>query len=315
MKIRSVLPGSPDYPSALYALETPPALRVLGVYDASAPAATVVGTRTPSDEGYSFAFELGVALAKADLTVVSGGALGIDQAAHLGALSAMGRTVAFTGCGLASIQVEHRGLFKTIVEGGGALVSPFSDDTVARRHHFFFRNELMALVGRSTILVECGVRSGARNTMKHARGHARPRAAVPHAPWTRGVGTGLELKLGASALLSSSDALRISGVACEEEGDLTIEVLADSIPEARPMRRAKPNPKRCRPLPPSLSPLARSILRLLSHKGLLGTDEIAESLGSGVGDLAMELLHLEVEGILRFASGGYELTGAYDLLS
>jgi hypothetical protein len=103
------------------------------------------------------------------------------------------------------------------------------------------------------------------------------------------------------------------GVPCDDDGDLTIEVLADSIREARPKGRSKPNAKRRRPLPPSLSSLARAILRLLSQRGPLGTDEIGESLGSGVGDLAMELLHLEVEGIVRFAAGGYELTGTYDV--
>ncbi len=312
MTIRSLLPHTPEYPSALHTLRDPPTLRVLGVYDVSAPCATVVGTRTPTDEGYGFAFELGVAMAKAGLTVVSGGALGIDQAAHLGALSVSGSTVAFIGCGLGSIQEQHRELFDAIVDGGGALVSPFSDDTVARRHHFFFRNELMALVGRSTILVECGVRSGARNTMKHAREYERPRAAVPHAPWTRGVGTGLELKLGATVLLSSSDALRLSGVPCEDDGDLTIEMIHDANPEP-PTKRRKPNPKRRRSLPPNLSPLARSILRLLARVGSLATDELAESLGGGVGDLAMELLHLEVEGIVCFGPRGYELTAAYDV--
>lgn len=316
VKARTLQPGSPDYPSALYALDEPPALRVLGEYDVEAPCATVVGTRVPTDEGASFAFELGGALARSRVTVVSGGALGIDHAAHLGAVAAQGSTVAFLGCGLGKIQEEHRELFETIVKGGGALVSAFPDRTVARRHNFFLRNELMALVGRCTIVVECGVRSGARNTMKHARQHARPHAAVPHAPWSRGVGTGVELQLGASVVLCPADALRLSGVEVTDARHFRTSPSASPRPVA-PASRVKPETKApTRPklaLPSTLSPLARAIIRMLSRKGPLATEDLAEAVGSHVGELAMELLQLEVEGVLRYGANAYELTTTFDV--
>ncbi len=131
-------------------------------------AVAVVGARAATGYGAFVAEDFGYGLAAAGFTVVSGAALGIDGAAHRGALAAEVPTVAVLACGIDQCYPrEHTGLLARIVETG-LLVSEYPAGAVAARHRFLVRNRLIAALGAGTVVVEAGGRSGAQRTARDA---------------------------------------------------------------------------------------------------------------------------------------------------
>lgn len=302
----TLAPPSSDYPKALLVLREQPVLRVRGHFDFERPAIAVVGKREASRESLAFTEQLTRALVREGFSIVSGGALGIDAAAHRAAIAAGGRTAALIGSGLARVQAQHVELFREIVDGGGAIVSPFEDRTAAKNHQFFRRNELVVLLSQATVVIECGYRSGARNTAHHARKHRRPLGVVPHAPWTIGAGTGLELQLGAIPVLSVKDVLalvqaqlpseRTANEKASQAGEKASRVGApDAVPAAEAAQ-----------LWASLSEQDRQLLKALAP-GPASLSLLAERLERPPQTLAASLLGLECRGVLRFAGDAYAL--------
>ena len=165
-----VLPmTSPRYPESLSELTDPPPLLFLkGRWELLAgPAVAIVGSRRATEVGRRAAETMGRILAEAGVTVVSGMALGIDGAAHRGALQGGGNTVAVLGSGLRVIYPRsHRSLFREIGERG-LLVSEFLPHETALPHHFPKRNRIIAALARAVVVVEAGRRSGALITVDH----------------------------------------------------------------------------------------------------------------------------------------------------
>jgi DNA processing protein len=194
------------YPPELRSLATPPdALWVRGALPVATGVA-VVGTRQPSDEALRFAFQLGAALARENLVVWSGGALGIDQAAHEGALSAGGASVLVAGGGLdARFPADRNGLYAR-VGAAGALVSIVDDRVPPQPWIFLARNGVLAAMTSATVVVECPLRSGARSTAAAARRLGRPVWIAPQAPWSPFVrAVREEHRLGARLLMEIPD--------------------------------------------------------------------------------------------------------------
>ncbi len=134
-----------DYPYLLRDLSHPPDPVLVHGELLPAPAVAIVGTRTPSDEALTYAHRLAFRLARRGVTVWSGGAVGIDAAAHVGALDAGGRTIAVVPTGLDHCYpTKHAALYAEIVVAGGALVSPFERAREAARPNFFQRNAVLA---------------------------------------------------------------------------------------------------------------------------------------------------------------------------
>ncbi len=175
----------PAYPPGLRALAAPPAvLHVAGgrerVIDLlfGEPVA-IVGSRGASAYGLDVARSLGRGLAAAGLTVVSGMALGVDSAAHTGALEAGGPTVAVLPTAAnRPYPAGRRALHRRIV-AGGAAVSELGPGAGLRRWMFPARNRIIAALAAMTVVVEAGERSGALVTARLARGIGRPVGAVP----------------------------------------------------------------------------------------------------------------------------------------
>ncbi len=207
---RCVLTGT-SLPVGLADLADPPQLLYCVGELPPVPWVAVVGTRGASDAAVSFARELAASLCGAGVTVASGGARGIDAAAHEGALDVGGRTVVVAPSGyLRPSPSDHAELFRRIVDGGGAHLSPFEDDHVARRHTFFLRNAVLVACSALVVVVESPLRSGARNAASVARKCGRPLFVVPHPPWhRRGLGCIEELRLGAQPLSSVKQILRV----------------------------------------------------------------------------------------------------------
>lgn len=183
---RLVCPGDEEWPSALADLDHVGAgclaLWVRGsasLRDVCTQAVAVVGTRAPTDYGLSVATELAIGLTERGWTVVSGLALGIDAAAHRGALAAGGPTVAVLACGVdVAYPGANRGLYQRVIETG-AVVSEQPPGSAPHRGRFLVRNRLIAALSAGTVVVEAAPRSGARSTARHAAELFRHVMAVP----------------------------------------------------------------------------------------------------------------------------------------
>lgn len=173
-------------------------------------AIAVVGTRYADEDALAFAFELGRELAAAGRTVVSGGALGIDAAAHRGALDAGGPTVAVLATGFdPAYPPSHRELFAEIA-AEGALVSEADDGSPPAGWTFLARNRLIAALGSAVVVVQAPARSGALSTARLALRLNKPVFTVPYAPWqVRGEGCLALLRQGAAVCTSVRDVLSV----------------------------------------------------------------------------------------------------------
>lgn len=168
---RFLLRGDPDYPE-LGRLPDPPELLTLrgSLGEAgTGRAVAVIGARRADPAAVALARSLGAALARAGHTVVSGGALGIDAAAHAGALDGGGATVAVLGSGLLDPHpAGNRRLFARMLESGGGLLSELPPRAPARAWHFPRRNRLVAALARALVVVRAGARSGCAHTVEAA---------------------------------------------------------------------------------------------------------------------------------------------------
>ncbi|MGH3969740.1 MAG: DNA-processing protein DprA, partial [Mycobacterium sp.] len=142
-------------------------------------AAAVVGTRAATTYGEHVAADLAAGLAERDVVVVSGGAYGIDGAAHRAALAADGITVAVLAGGIDILYpAGHSGLLHRI-GSRGLLVTEYPPGVRPARHRFLTRNRLVAAFAGAAVVVEAGLRSGAANTAAWARALGRVVGAVP----------------------------------------------------------------------------------------------------------------------------------------
>lgn len=183
-------------------------VHVRGDLDLDAPRIAIVGSRSCTAYGERVAADLAAGLVGLGWVVVSGGAYGIDAAAHRGALTAGGTTWAVMPSGLGrTYPAAHARLFEHITNGNGALLSEYDDDTVPSRERFLARNRVIALLATSgVIVVEAGLRSGSLNAARHARELGRPLYAVP-GPVTSMQSTGCHdlIRQGAMLLTQASD--------------------------------------------------------------------------------------------------------------
>lgn len=181
---RFLVPGDGEWPTQLQALgaAAPLGLYVVGgdLRLAAVRSVAVVGSRAASEYGANVASEIATDLALRGWAVVSGGAYGIDAAAHRGALVASGTTVAVLACGVDTAYPRgHTDLFDRIISEGGILVAELPPGTTPTKPRFLQRNRVIATLTRGTVVVEAQLRSGALNTAAHARRLTRPVMVVP----------------------------------------------------------------------------------------------------------------------------------------
>ncbi|MEO6361825.1 MAG: DNA-processing protein DprA [Caldimonas sp.] len=186
-----VVLGDPRYPPALFEAADPPLLLyVHGRIELLArPSIAIVGSRNATPQGLENARAFGEHLSRAGWVVVSGLALGIDGAAHEGALQGGAGTIAVVGTGLDRVYpARHRALARRIAEAG-LLVSELSIGTPALPPHFPVRNRIIAGLSRGTLVVEAAVQSGSLITARLASEAGRDVFAIPgsiHSPQARG---------------------------------------------------------------------------------------------------------------------------------
>jgi DNA processing protein len=165
----------------------------------------IVGARHAADEAVELAAETARVLAESGVVVVSGGALGIDAAAHRGALAAGGRTWAVAGTGPDHCFPGcHADLFETIARGPGAMIWPFGPGC---RRAFLARNRVLVALADAVVVVQAGARSGALHAASCARELGKALWVVPAAPWMRNFSGSLKLLASGACVLTSVDPL------------------------------------------------------------------------------------------------------------
>jgi DNA processing protein len=280
--------GADGYPAPLHDLDEPPvALHGIGAAElvrgiTRDSAVAIVGSRHPSAYGLEVAEELGHLLAGAGLVVVSGMALGIDAAAHRGALEAGGSTVAVLGGGPDVVYPRsERRLYERIV-ATGAVASEMPPGTAPGRGCFPRRNRIMAALGAMTVVVEAAQPSGSLITAEQAAKLGREVGAVPGRVTSRVArGTNGLLAEGAAVICDAQDVLdRMLGVG------------------GRTARREGPA-------------LEDELARLLEavERGSATPDAAAAAAGIAAADAAVGLARLELIGyLLADPAGRYERT-------
>lgn len=272
---------NPAYPAALLHTADPPLMLYTQGSVAVAeigPALAIVGSRNPTPQGAANAQAFASALAQAGLTVVSGLALGIDGAAHSGALAVGGATVAVVGTGLDRVYPrQHRELAHRITRCG-LLVSEFPLGTPPLAHHFPRRNRIIAGLSQGTLVVEAALASGSLITAKQALEQGREVFAIPgsiHSPQSRGCHA--LIRQGAKLVESAQDVL--------EELPLFT---------GKAMRPA---------LEPASADAENPLLAALGHDPV-SLDALQARTGLPTAQLQAGLLTLELDGLVARLPGG-----------
>jgi DNA processing protein len=248
----------------------------------------IVGSRASTPYGEHVAADLGYGLADRDWTVVSGGAFGIDAAAHRGALAASGRTIAVLACGIdRPYPLSHVNLFERIAEEG-LLVSEWPPGADPHRRRFLIRNRVIAAATRGTVMVEAGLRSGARFTLRRAREMCRITMAVP-GPVTSAMSAGSHEEL------REPDCILVAEVAHVVDAVGVIGV------DLAPVPRAEETPL------DRLSPLQRQVLDGVRPRKILTAEQIAASVSLSARDTRRTLPGLEQAGFVTAVGAGYRL--------
>ena len=257
------------------------------------PRVAIVGSRAADVFGCTFARRLGADLAEAGVPVVSGGAVGIDGAAHQGALDAGGSTVAVLGTGIdVAYPRGHAALFARIAGGGGALVTAYHPGAPPEPWRFAARNEILVALARVVVVVQAAhARSGALVSARAARALGRTLLAVPGP-------AGAVLSRGTSALLRAGQAGFCEGVA---------DVLAALRAAPPPAPDVPDDGRETESAPPGAelasNPDAAKVWAALSDAAHSVEDVVlAAQIGPGVARSA--LMWLETRGLVRYEVGG-----------
>ena len=208
-KINITTLADPLYPPLLREIpDPPPYLYVYGNLDGSPKNIAVVGSRNATDYGISTTQRLCADLSTFGITIISGMALGIDTAAHQGALAGRGKTIAVLGSGLDKIYPsENLNLFNRISERG-AVISEFALNTAPEAHNFPIRNRIISGMSLGTVVVEATKKSGSLITARLAAEQNREVFAVPGSIQSfKSTGTHTLIKQGAKLVENAQDVL------------------------------------------------------------------------------------------------------------
>ena len=297
--VRVVLPGDMEFPTQLLDLSEPPlALWVRGPLDLRAAAlrsVAVVGARACTAYGQRATSILAGGLAEEGWAVVSGGAFGIDAAAHRAALSVGGPTIAVLACGVdIAYPRSHDALFARIADAG-LLVSELPPGSQPLKHRFLARNRVIAALSRGTVVVEAARRSGAMATASRALELGREVMAVP-GPITS------MASAGTNRLLHERSARAVS-----EPAEVTAVLLgdADGSPGDEVDPEADPGSAVADLRLAGLPDEVRLVVEALPSRGGRPVEVISQRLGIAPTACLAHLGLLEVVGLARRGHSGW----------
>ena len=274
----------PGYPDTLRMIHDPPALLFYrGNLDClMGKCIAIVGTRKAAPNTLEATRKIACELSNAGVTIVSGLAMGIDTAAHLGCLDGTSPTAALLGCGLdIDYPVNNHELKERIVAGGGVLLSEYPPGCPGMPWHFPVRNRMISGLSRAVVMMEAQIRSGSMTTVNHALDQGKDVYAYPGnigSEWAEGAHQ--LLREGASYFVSAKDILEDMNWA--------------DVPQA-------PSKQEKQTLPP-MSDTQRKIFALLNQRDM-SFDEIADATGFDAPTISGELTMLTILGLVKSLPG------------
>jgi DNA processing protein len=298
-----VVPRSlPEYPLPLAEIpDAPPVIFVRGNWrEEQRFAVGMVGSRRATPYGRAIAERLARELCERGLTIVSGGAVGIDTAAHRATVAAGGCTIAVLGCGLdVDYPRENRRLFEQILENG-ALVTEYPLGAQPEAWRFPQRNRLISGLSMGVVVVEAPQHSGALNTARYTLEHGRTLMSVPgNIDRETSRGTNELLRDGAYPILETQDILAALGIILPS----TQTSAQPALPlddEGEQTGAGEPKPHSA-PVP-GVTPAQQKLLACLS---LMPThlDSVAQQAGISAAEAGVEITLLELAGLVRRLPG------------
>ncbi|WP_061296971.1 DNA-processing protein DprA [Herbidospora cretacea] len=291
---RFVIPGDPDWPSQLDDLRDarPIGLWLSGAGDlrqAGARSIAVVGARAATPYGVNVASELACRLSDRGYAVISGGAYGIDAAAHRGCLAGPSPTVAILACGVdVPYPAAHQDLFAAIREEG-LVISESPPGVTPTRLRFLVRNRVIAALSRGTVVIQAAPRSGALNTAHHAFQLNRQLMAVP-GPVTSEVSAGC------------NNLIRLGKAVCVTSADEILEQVGQAGDDIAPVPRGQMTSRDL------LSLESKRVLDALPNRGAMGPAELALKAGLPLPVALSCLGNLEAGGYLMREGSGWRLS-------
>lgn len=303
--LRFVVPGDEEWPACLQGLGAcepvqdggglPVGLWVRGEQSLAAlarDAVAIVGSRASTAYGDRVAADLGAGLAGSGTTVVSGAAYGIDAAAHRGALAERGPTVAVLAGGLDEAYPRAHAALVAEIAAHGAVVSEIPPGEHPTRRRFLTRNRLIAALSAGTVIVEAGVRSGARNTVTWANALGRLVMAVPGP-------VGNATSVGPHRLIRDGEAVLVTGL------DDVREMVAPAGEElVTPHAQVR--------LLDTLDADQRAVHEALPGRGSRDTGDLALRAGLGIRETLVALDGLCERGLAERAPDGWKLGRTQD---
>ena len=318
-----------DYPSRLYNIYAPPAVLYidgrLPDFDDSL-CVGIVGTRRASRYGVANSYKIAYSLCKYGVTVVSGGALGVDCASHRGALAADGVTVCVRGCGINSRYLPDNMQMRSSIARRGAVISEYPPDEEPRPYYFPARNRIIAALSDGVLLIEAGEKSGSLITADLALEMGRELFALMGNNSPQNNGSNGRIKEGTAVpvtdfmdILAAFD--RFNGDESEIFFDSSLNKDIDAVPvkkqpeESGGEEEKQPKPRQSRRKKPTAAPPKTKPNITLNGDSKLVFDRlteepvridiIADDLGISVSRALSALTFLEMNGLIRVLPGRY----------
>lgn len=296
---RFLIPGDAEWPAGVDDLcrissehgVVPLGLWVRGELDlrvACRRSVAVVGARASTAYGEYVASELALGIVERGWAVVSGGAYGIDGAAHRGAISGDGLTVAVLACGVDVAYPRGHSALIDRIAAGGLIVSEWPPGCSPMRHRFLVRNRVIAALTAGTVVVEAAVRSGSLSTANRARELSRHVMAVP-GPVTS------TMSAGTNGLLQQPE------TACVTNAADVLEIVGSMGEDLAPLPEMPHDPR------DDLDPISRRVLDAVPVRTAAGPASIARTAGVDPRQVARALGGLAARGFITRVDSGWKL--------
>lgn len=287
------------YPDLLKQIpKLPPLLFVRGdIHLLGLPQIAIVGSRNPSNGGSENSHRFAEFLAGNGFAITSGLALGVDAAAHQGALAAQGKTIAVMGTGLDLIYpARHRALAQQILDAGGALVSELPLGSSSKAANFPQRNRIISGLSCGVLVVEAAIQSGSLITAQAAMQQNREVFAIPgsiHNPLARGCHQ--LIRQGATLVETAKDIVdQLDGMLGYQRERLT-----------KLQEKAAKKTELDEKVLDDLSPAEQQLIHAMGYDPV-NIDDLVDRTGVAVGSVAAQMIGLEIKGFVQQVGAGYQ---------
>lgn len=187
----------------------------------------IVGSRNCSEYGRKYARIFAHELAKKNICIISGLAIGIDTAAHFGAMSQIGKTIAVLGGGLNDVYPkENQWLFNQILQQNGCIITEYSDTEITRKENFPKRNRIISGIADAVLVIEASKRSGSRITARYAKSQGKKVFCIPNSLDSENIAGIKELIIDGAQIVTSVNQL-VSEIYTTKEKDVEKPIILD----------------------------------------------------------------------------------------